>query len=52
MNEATCLGGNKIVLNEGYWRASNMTDSIYRCISKKSCEGGFVENAIVPVVCK
>jgi len=45
MKEASCLGGNKIVLNEGYWRASNMTDTIYPCLSKKICLGGFVENA-------
>jgi len=52
MKEANCTGGDKIVLNEGYWRASNNTDIIYRCLSKKSCEGGFVENATVPVICK
>ena len=52
MKEATCLGGNKIVLNEGYWRSSNKTDVIYTCLSKKSCQGGFVENETLPVICK
>jgi len=52
MKEANCLGGNKIVLNEGYWRSSNSSDVIYKCLSKSSCKGGFIEDKAIPVECK
>jgi len=38
---ATCLGGNSLVLDAGYWRASTMTDSIVACRTASSCLGGF-----------
>lgn len=41
MQNAVCLGGLKIEVDEGYWRVSNTSEHIYQCISKKSCKGGF-----------
>ncbi|CAI2387538.1 unnamed protein product [Moneuplotes crassus] len=36
---AQCLGGNKIVPKAGFWRASNMTDSIIQCPNTGACLG-------------
>ena len=52
MQNAVCLGGLKIEVDEGFWRSSNTSENIYQCISKKSCKGGFLENEDVPVECK
>ncbi|EAR82731.2 hypothetical protein TTHERM_01085620 (macronuclear) [Tetrahymena thermophila SB210] len=41
----TCLGGNQIQLNQGYWRQNKSTDSVYLCFNNpRSCLGGMNEN--------
>ncbi|KAL4426952.1 hypothetical protein ABPG74_017209 [Tetrahymena malaccensis] len=41
----TCLGGDEIYLNQGYWRQNKSTDSVYLCLNNpKSCLGGMSEN--------
>lgn len=51
MEHATCLGGIEIEVDEGFWRSSKTSDTIYQCISKKSCEGGYKDDE-VPVNCE
>lgn len=52
MKNAECQGGLSIVVDEGFWRASNTSENIYQCLSRSSCHGGYVENSLIPVECK
>ena len=38
---ATCWGGNSIILNQGYWRSSEMSDLIIECRIPSACLGGY-----------
>eukprot|EP00347_Sterkiella_histriomuscorum_P001801 403370625 len=37
--KATCLGGSKIYPQQGYWRKSNQTATIIRCLYPEACLG-------------
>lgn len=41
---AKCEGGNRMIINSGFWRSSIQSDQIYECMYDKSCLGGFESN--------
>ena len=44
MEHVTSKGGNTTVeelqIDKGYWRATNMSRSIYKCFNTNACKGG------------
>jgi len=51
IDHANCTGGNKLLVEEGYWRDTKMRDEILECYWKESCLGGYIEKGIYPVLC-
>ena len=49
VDNAVCLGGNQINVENGYFRNSYESDSIIECIRKESCKGGYIVNSSYPV---
>ena len=37
---ASCPGGNVLVLDSGYWRASELSTDVFLCPNPDACEGG------------
>lgn len=37
---ATCEGGNKVVVDQGYWRKTNLSTVVYKCPLSAACLGG------------
>ena len=40
-NNAVCEGGNNVRVLRGYWRSSNQSISVLKCLNEDACEGGF-----------
>lgn len=40
MDNAECLGGDVINVNNGYWRSSNDSTKLYKCYMEDACLGG------------
>ena len=36
-----CEGGTNVRVIKGYWRSSNMSTSILKCLNEDACVGGF-----------
>ena len=36
-DEATCEGGDLVNVNKGYWRSSNFTSTIKKCLHEEAC---------------
>jgi len=51
MDHVNCTGGNKLVLEEGYWRDTLMRDEVLECYWKESCLGGYYPDQEYPVKC-
>lgn len=51
MDNAECLGGSKISVNEGYWRDNLTREEILQCYESTACLGGYLENQTYPVAC-
>jgi hypothetical protein len=49
MNHANCLGGIEIDADIGYWRINKNATTLYKCLRKSSCNGGFDEFSEYPV---
>ncbi|CDW74145.1 UNKNOWN [Stylonychia lemnae] len=39
-----CLGGSVISVDRGYWRSSNTSIQIHKCLGKEGCLGGVLES--------
>ena len=37
---ASCPGGSVLILDQGYWRASNQTSEVLQCPNPEACAGG------------
>ena len=51
MQNAECEGSNIINVDEGYWRMSQDSTTIYQCLLKSACLGGFKPENENPVEC-
>ena len=49
MDDASCLGGTEIDVNDGYWRKSQNSTTIVRCINDEACKGGYAPENQYPV---
>jgi hypothetical protein len=49
--QATCLGGDRISVNPGFWRYNRETIMIYPCKNTDACPGGYLETGPTPVPC-
>ncbi len=37
---ANCLGTDKLIADVGYWRSSEFSSGVYRCLANGACKGG------------
>lgn len=44
---ATCNGGYKINVLQGYWRKSNISTEVFECFNADACLGGYESSCAV-----
>eukprot|EP00347_Sterkiella_histriomuscorum_P015814 403355584 len=48
-----CYGGSQLSVNPGYWRSSNISTNIHKCLNKNACLGGLIKSEeSADVTCK
>lgn len=52
MEHASCLGGNEIHVDEGYWRSSANSSAMIECLREEACEGGYNPQNEYPINCQ
>ncbi|CAI2379704.1 unnamed protein product [Moneuplotes crassus] len=52
MDRATCLGGEQVSVDSGYWRRFKNSTSIQYCPFKSACMGSFSDKDVSPTFCK
>ncbi|CAI2383343.1 unnamed protein product [Moneuplotes crassus] len=52
IQNANCLGADKIEAHKGYWRSKNRSENVISCLREKSCLGGYHPDGEHPVACE